>query len=116
MDEMDIVLMGELIGLATVILLAIIGIVAIRFHLKKRELLSREIITAIEKGVDVPLPEPKVRNYRNLGLIWTFLGVAFTIALFLSSREIAAAVWGLLPLALGIAFLLIHKSQAEQGS
>ena len=89
---------------------------AIWSHFKKRALLSKEIITAIEKGSDIPLPVPKERNYRNLGLIWTLVGLAFFIALWISSGEIKAAVWGLLPFALGIAFLFIFKYQQKENN
>ena len=42
-----------------------------------------------------------------LGLIWTIVGVALTLALWFSSKVMAAAAWGLLPIGLGVAFLLI---------
>lgn len=76
---------------------------------KKRSLLSKEIIAAIENGADVPFPKPKERNYQNLGLVWSLGGVALFTAIWVSSGVLEAAIWGLLPFALGIAFLLIHK-------
>ncbi len=93
---------------------AIIVIVALRMHYKRRELLSREIITAIEKGAEIPLPAPGERNYRNQGLIWLLTGIALFIALWVTLGELTAAVWGLLPVALGTALLLIHRFQARE--
>lgn len=87
---------------------AVIAILYTSF--RKRKLRSEEIIAAIEKGVDVPFPPPQQRNYRSLGLIWTGLGIALVIALWVSGGT-TAAVWGLLPVGLGVAFLLIAKGQ-----
>ena len=97
---------------------AIIAFIVIYLY-KTRQLRSQEILAAIEKGIEVPFPPPKKRNYLNLGLIWTFVGVAFTLALWFSAREMEAAAWGFLPIALGIAFLLIAliegKKKASEG-
>ena len=86
---------------------------------KKRQVQSREIMAAIEKGIEVPFPPPKERNYLNLGLIWTFVGVAFTLALWFSAGVMEAAAWGFLPIALGLAFLLIgyleKRKKASEG-
>ena len=98
-------------GLALFVAITLISLAVIKARLKNRELLSKEIIIAIENGADIPLPVPKERNYLNLGLIWSLVGIAFTIALWFSSNAIEGAVWGLLPFALGVAFLLIHKYQ-----
>ncbi len=83
---------------------------AFYFDYRKRQSQSQEVLAAIEKGIEVPFPppkEPRKRNYLNLGLIWSLVGIALFFAIWVSSKELAGAVWGLLPLALGIAFLLI---------
>ncbi len=85
---------------------AIIAFIVIYLY-KTRQLRSQEILAAIEKGIEVPFPPPRKRNYLNLGLIWTFVGVAFTLALWYSAKVMEAAAWGFLPIALGLAFLLI---------
>jgi hypothetical protein len=80
------------------------------FDYRKRNLQHQEIVAAIEKGIEVPLPktEKRERDYRRLGIIWTLLGSVFTIALWVTSfNHFEAAVWGLLPVALGVSFLLI---------
>lgn len=105
-----------IVPLAFFATIAAITIIAIWSHFKKRALLSKEIIAAIEKGSDIPLPIPKERNFRNLGLIWTLVGLAFFIALWISSGDIKPAVWGLLPFALGIAFLLIYRYQQKENN
>jgi len=85
---------------------AIIAFIVIYLY-KTRQLRSQEILAAIEKGIEVPFPPPKKRNYLNLGLVWTLVGVAFTLALWFSARVMEAAAWGFLPIAAGVAFLLI---------
>jgi len=92
----------------------IIVIVALRMHFKRRELLSREIISAIEKGAEIPLPAPRERNYRNQGMIWLLVGIALFIALWVTLQGLIAAIWGLLPIALGTALLLIHRFQEKE--
>ncbi len=77
------------------------------YQYKKRQLQGQEILAAIEKGIEVPFPPPRKRNYRNLGLIWSAVGIALFIGIWVSSKEMAGAIWGLLPLLVGVAFLLI---------
>lgn len=96
-------------------------LMALYYDYRKRDLQHREIVAAIEKGIEVPLPstEKRQRDYLRMGIIWTLLGVAFTIALWVTSHHhFEGAVWGLLPVALGVAFLLIArfaKKDAQNG-
>lgn len=98
---------------------AVILVFLIIYNYRKRQLLGQEILAAIEKGIEVPFPPPRKRNYLNLGLIWTFVGVAFTLALWFSARIMVAAAWGFLPIAVGMAFLLIayfeKKKKEKEG-
>jgi len=98
---------------------AVILVFLIIYNYRKRQLQGQEIMAAIEKGIEVPFPPPKKRNYLNLGLVWTFVGVAFTLALWFSARIMEAAAWGFLPIALGLAFLLIgyleKRKKASEG-
>ncbi|MBC8174968.1 MAG: hypothetical protein H8E82_04860 [Candidatus Marinimicrobia bacterium] len=57
-----------------------------------------------------------MKNSKIKELIWTLVGLAFFIALWISSGDIKPAVWGLLPFALGIAFLLIYKYQQKENN
>jgi len=114
-DELiPIVAMLTTFGAAAVILVFLIV-----YNYRKRQLLGQEILAAIEKGIEVPFPPPKKRNYLNLGLVWTIVGVAFTLALWFSARRMEAAVWGFLPIAVGVAFLLIayfeKKKKEKEG-
>jgi len=91
------------VGLAVVYILA-------SFARHRRELQSKEILAAIEKGIDVPFPKPREKNYRKSGFIWTSVGVALVIALGVAVKW-TVAVWGLLPLAVGVAYLLIDLAE-----
>ena len=96
---------------------AIIALIVIYLY-KTRQLRGQEILAAIEKGIEVPFPPPKKRNYLAQGLVWTALGIALVIALWISTKA-SVAVWGLLPMAMGVAFLLIayfeKKKKEKEG-
>ncbi|MBC8548299.1 MAG: hypothetical protein H8D23_01485 [Candidatus Brocadiales bacterium] len=107
-----IMIMVNSIGAYTMV--ALVVFIGLWMNYKKRVLHSQEIIAAIDKGADIPFPAPKERNYRNLGLIWTLVGFAIFIAIWVQVGDIQPAIWGLLPFSLGIAFLLIHKGQKKK--
>ena len=103
-----------IIGIVATFGTATAGIIAIIVsNYRQRQLRSTEILAAIEKGIEVPFPPPKVRNYRNYGLIWTSFGVALIIALAVAVN-LKVAVWGLLPLGLGVAYLLIARGENKE--
>ena len=87
-----------------------VAIIAIVFYfaLRSRQLRSQEILAAIEKGIEIPFKpkERKERDYRRLGMLWTCVSIALTAALWVSSSSFIGGVWGLLPLAVGVAFLI----------
>lgn len=93
----------------------IVFIAIIVSHYRQRQLRSTEILAAIEKGIEVPFPPLRVRNYRHYGLIWTSVGVALVIALAVGA-ELKAAVWGLLPVGLGVAYLLIARGEKKEAA
>ncbi len=93
---------------------AVVLVFVIVYDYRKRQLKGQEILAAIEKGIEIPFPPPRKRNYLNLGLVWTFVGVAFTLALWFSARVMEAAAWGFLPIAVGVAFLLIALIEGKK--
>jgi len=96
------------------ILIAVLIFLALYFVYKKRKLLSEEIRLAIEKGQPFELPKREVNFYLH-GILWTIVGVLAFIALLLTTRNIGLSILGLLPAALGVAFLAVHKkAQREQ--
>lgn len=91
----------------------IITTLILRYH--KRKVESQEILAAIEKGVEVKFPEN--RNSRLLpGLIYTLMGIVFTLALAVSSDVPEGAwVWGLIPVAAGVAYLIVYRIEQQKG-
>jgi hypothetical protein len=108
------------------IIIAFVGYMGFREWLrhKRRELLHKERLTAIEKGVDVPSLDQEIkRNTWNVqrtlllaGLVWISLGVALFVVL---SALIAAstpdgdiprgAQWiGLAPTLIGLSHLIVY--------
>ena len=86
-------------------------IFALYYNYLKRQSQSREILAAIEKGIEVPFPPPRKYNRRSQGIFWIAIGLALTIALGVSTGNWRIAVWGLLPLAAGVAAFLISKGE-----
>lgn len=91
----------------------ILGIVfaALYFSYQKRKFLHGEILAAIEKGMDIPLPQPKKANYRNRGIIYTLTGFVLALALWVTTGSLMGFLWGLIPMALGIAYLIISRGE-----
>ncbi len=103
---------GQIIGLISVV--GVLGMICYVIYLgyKEKQLQHKQILAAIEKGVNVPFPEPKKKNYRNQGLVWFFVGLALVFAWSVSGGA-KVGVWGLIPLAVGVALLLMGKSKVE---
>jgi len=105
-----------------IVLFIVTGCVIIAYlmiQLHRRRIESQEILAALEKGMEITLPDKK-RNYLLPGLIWTLLGIVITIGMAVSippDAPRAAWVWGLIPVAIGAAFLIMHyleqKKQTE---
>ena len=93
-----------------IIWLCILGIVAVLayFHYKRRQLISMEIIAAIEKGIDVPFPSPRKTNRFTQGIFWTVIGLALLLALAVTSNQWDMTIWALIPIAVGLAALLAY--------
>ena len=91
-------------------------IFALYYNYLKRQSQSREILAAIEKGIAVPFPPPRKYDRRSQGIFWIAIGLALTIALGVSTGNWRIAVWGLMPLAAGVASLLISRGEKSADS
>ncbi len=88
---------------------------------KKRELIQlhhAQRMAAIEEGIELPsLPPEFFQEYRRpaltattylrRGLMWLLIGLAVTVAMF--ARHESGAWWGLVPVAVGLAYLLYYR-------
>jgi hypothetical protein len=113
----------QTLGLAVFIPIAgiAVGGLSIYFGYRAKELLHRERMAAIEKGIELP-PEPaRGRNsYLLRGLINLSIGIGiaiFFLAIGLVSqnpRAAAVAAFGLIPIGIGIAHLVVYgKTPAD---
>ncbi len=82
---------------------------------RQRQLMSKEILAAIEKGIDVPMiqEKKKPKNMKHRGIMWTAVGIALFFVVLLASGDIEAAAWGLLPFAVGLAYLFIARDEEK---
>jgi len=115
-------MLALMIPIAAIVLGIGAGMLAIWVdYRKKREFFQlhhAERMAAIEKGIEVPpLPPEFFANYRKQrtpedalrhGLLWLFVGIAVTVALFSIHTDDFPWEWGLVPTAAGIATLLYY--------
>ena len=114
-------ILGVMIPLSAVILGITAGIVGIvsrhRQLLQRTDLRHKERMAAIEKGIDLPPdpPEMDIRRPRFLlkGLVWSFTGAGVYIALDALAGADEAKL-GLIPVALGLAYLLYYAVQGRK--
>jgi hypothetical protein len=103
-----------------------IGMLALVLDYRRKrdffQLHHAERMAAIEKGLDVPPLPPELfegrrprtpANYLFRGLLWLLMGLSLGIAIFTSSHVMAGAVWGILPMSVGIANLLYYFLSAR---
>jgi len=116
--------MGPMIPIIAIIMGVGCAIIAMYFSSRRQKEEQETIRIAMEKGVD--LPEDLLKrngdscsrsNPLRRGIFWTALGISLTIALYVNN-DVEAAVWGLIPLALGIGNIIFHKlsPQSDEGN
>ena len=103
-------------------ILAVIGtfamiITVILVSGREKEQKHKERLLAMEKGIEIPLDQPKVKrpvfkSLRAWGLVLLFLGIVLFFALW-AQVEFKVSVWGLGPAAVGAALLI--AAAKEQG-
>jgi hypothetical protein len=105
---------GSLIGLVAVVLTCGIPVAGLYTFYRVRKLRSEERLAALARGVAIPM-EPELSQYarsRRAGLLLVSGGLGFfamfaVIARAVSEPEtMAAAAFGILPLAVGIGYFL----------
>ena len=130
---MDPAVIGVMIPIVVVIFGTAVAIVAIyaahRQRLQRAEFRHRERLAALEKGLELP-PDPAesetpvARRPRHLlrGLVLLLGGGALTAAFYQSNSSDFPYLYGLLPVAAGIAYLLYyfiegrHETPAANGT
>ena len=88
---------------------------ALFLNYRKRVLTGKEVMAAIEKGIDVPFAsQAPPLSFRNRGIVWTSLGLAIVLVLWALTGEYSVASVGLIPTAVGVANLLIAWSNERE--
>lgn len=134
MQHLDLVgILGVSIPIIAIVMGIGIGMLAITLDYKKRsrllELHHKERLAAIERGIEVPplplelLEGPRIRSQwapgasLRTGLVLLFVGLAICVALYYNGDGRAWALWGLVPAAVGLAYLLhyyLHERHAAE--
>lgn len=123
-------LIGVLIPMMAIVLGIGCAMLAMYFQYRnRRELLQQyhlQRMAAIEKGIELPpLPEEyfsgghcgaaSPARARRTGLILLFLGIAITLGLWGGGGDGSTTFWwGLVPIGLGVAFLLAAWFEARE--
>jgi hypothetical protein len=105
--------MGEMIGLVAVVMSLGIPLGAMYTYYHVRKLRSEERMAAIARGVDIPM-EPELSQgarSRRWGILLVTGAIGYIVAFGLVARLTepdawTAAAFGVIPLAVGIGFLL----------
>jgi hypothetical protein len=110
-----VAMVGILVPIFAIVMGVLLAILAVRWRYKKEIEKQKTIRDAIEKGVELPkelfedrrsresTPQIVLRN----GLVLTFLGISLSITLGVFINYLHA-VWGLIPLFIGIALLIYY--------
>ena len=100
----------ETIGFAAVVLAFSVPLAAIYAWYRVRKLRTEERLAAIAKGVQVPIAEelPPHARSRHAAILLIAGGLGYTVAFMLLSRfdteAIQAAVFGVIPISIGIGY------------
>ena len=119
--------MALLIPILAIVLGIGFGMLGFYLHYRNRkeihELLHKERMAAIEKGLDVPpLPEalfgedPRPqdpRRYLLKGLVWLFVGAGLIVALY-ANHKASEALFGLIPAGTGLAYLIYYLVEGRK--
>ncbi|MDG1848706.1 MAG: DUF6249 domain-containing protein [Candidatus Marinimicrobia bacterium] len=108
--------LGILIPLGSIVLIGFIIWVGIQKEMHARSLLHKEIMSAIEKGVDVPLAGSGTTplDYLRKGIIWAVIGLLIIIGFMFEGEFGAAGLLGSIPLAIGLGNITYYKFTLSQ--
>lgn len=124
-DSDQVTIVEALIPITAIVMGIGISMLGLWFDYRKRSELSaqlhRERLAAIEKGMEpAPLPPELLQrrygrtpaDFLRRGLVWLFVGAAFTAAMLLEGH--AGAWYGLIPASIGLANLVVYLFSVRQ--
>ena len=113
---MTIAQLGVLIPFAALFLVGFIVWAGVQKENHARSLKHKEIMSAIEKGVDVPLAGSGTTplDYLRKGIIWAVIGLLIIIGFMFEGEFGAAGLLGSIPLAIGLGNITYYKFTLSQ--
>jgi uncharacterized membrane protein HdeD (DUF308 family) len=121
--------MSLLIPIVAIIMGIGIGMLAIYLRYRKRKEIfahyHQERMAAIEKGIECPpWPDrlladedapstPSPRRHLLKGLVWLFIGLAVTVAVY-ATFDLSHALFGLIPIGIGAAHLIYYAVEGRR--
>jgi hypothetical protein len=105
-----------LIPLAGMAMVAFIIRAGVQKENHARSLQHKEIIHAIDKGVDVPLVQSGNRplDYLRKGIIWGVIGFLIILGFSIEGDFEAAGFIGSIPFAIGVGYLVYYKYATKE--
>ena len=106
---------GVLIPFAGLFLVGFIVWAGVQKENHARSLKHKEIMNAIDKGVDVPLVQfgNTPLDYLRKGIIWGVIGIVLIIGFTIEGDIEAAAILGSIPFAIGVGYLVYYNATKE---
>jgi uncharacterized membrane protein HdeD (DUF308 family) len=121
--------LGLMIPIIAIIMGIGIGMLAIYLRYRKRKevfaFYHQERMAAIEKGIECPpWPDrlladedapssPSPRRHLLKGLVWLFIGLAATVAVY-ATFDLSHALFGLIPIGIGLAHLIYYAVEGRR--
>ena len=99
---------GVLIPFAALFLVGFIVWAGVQKENHARSLKHKEIMNAIDKGVDVPLVQSvnTPLDYLRKGIIWGVIGIVLILGFTIEGDFEAAGILGSVPFAIGVGYLV----------
>ena len=107
---------GVLIPFAALFLVGFIVWAGVQKENHARSLKHKEIMNAIDKGVDVPLVQSgnTPLDYLRKGIIWGLIGIVLILGFTIEGDIEAAAILGSIPFAIGVGYLVYYKYATKE--
>ena len=102
---------GVLIPFAFLFLVGFIVWAGVQKENHTRLLKHKEIMNAIDKGVDIPLVQSgnTPLDYLRKGIIWGVIGILIILGFTIEGDFEAAGILGSVPFAIGVGYLVYYK-------
>ena len=113
---MTIAQLGVLIPFAALFLVGFIVWTGVQKENHSRSLKHKEIMNAIDKGVDVPLVQSgnTPLDYLRKGIIWGVIGIVLILGFSIEGDFEAAGLLGSVPFAIGVGYLVYYKYATKE--